>query len=71
MMTSHTRTVPLADHAWPDDAVERAVIRVTSDASVVELRRRATEEVVRVLGGLPPIHQCNTPVGTNTVRAER
>ena len=34
-----------------------------SETSVAELRRRASEEVVRVLAGAPPQHPCNTPSG--------
>jgi len=36
-------------------------IAFSSDASVVELRRSAAEEVVRVLGGEQPRHPCNPP----------
>lgn len=36
-------------------------VAFSSDASVAELRRRACEEVVRVLRGQPPLHPCNTP----------
>lgn len=51
----------------PRRLVERANVVVTphiafsSDASLIELRRRAAEEVVRVLAGQPPLHPCNTP----------
>ena len=34
-----------------------------SDASLIELRRRAAEEVVRVLRGQNPLHACNRPAG--------
>jgi D-3-phosphoglycerate dehydrogenase / 2-oxoglutarate reductase len=34
-----------------------------SETSVAELRRRASEEVVRVLGGAAPQHPCNMPAG--------
>ena len=34
-----------------------------SVASLAELRRRASEEVVRVLGGRAPLHPCNRPDG--------
>ncbi len=37
-----------------------------SAASLVELRRRASEEVVRVLGGQAPLHPCNRPDGAVT-----
>lgn len=36
-------------------------IAFSSDASVTELRRRAAEEVVRILAGEAPAHACNTP----------
>jgi phosphoglycerate dehydrogenase-like enzyme/tRNA A-37 threonylcarbamoyl transferase component Bud32 len=35
-----------------------------SDASLIELRRRACEEVVRVLEGQNPLNGCNRPAGT-------
>lgn len=38
-------------------------VAFSSDASVVELRRRAAEEVVRVLRGEMPSHPCNRPAG--------
>ena len=38
-------------------------VAFSSDASVVELRRRAAEEVVRVLRGESPSHPCNRPAG--------
>lgn len=38
-------------------------IAFSSDASVTELRRRAAEEVVRILAGGAPVHACNTPRG--------
>jgi len=53
----------------PRALVERPDVIVTphvafsSDASLAELRRRAAEQVVRVLGGGTPIHPCNTPKG--------
>ena len=37
-----------------------------SDVSLIELRRRAAEEVVRVLGGDQPLHACNRPTGAVT-----
>lgn len=37
-----------------------------STASLLELRRRAAEEVVRVLAGHLPLHPCNRPAGTAT-----
>jgi len=51
----------------PRSLVERANVIVTphvafsSDASLCELRRRAAEEVVRVLAGKAPLHPCNSP----------
>lgn len=36
-------------------------IAFASDASIVDLRRSAAEEVVRVLTGEPPRYPCNTP----------
>jgi D-3-phosphoglycerate dehydrogenase len=36
-------------------------VAFSSDASVTELRRRAAEEVVRVLAGEAPAHPCNSP----------
>lgn len=36
-------------------------VAFSSDASVTELRRRAAEEVVRILAGEPPAHACNSP----------
>jgi D-3-phosphoglycerate dehydrogenase len=36
-------------------------IAFSSDASLAALRRRAAEEIVRVLGGKPPLHPCNEP----------
>jgi len=38
-------------------------IAFSSDTSLVELRRSAAEEVVRVLRGEEPRHACNTPIG--------
>lgn len=38
-------------------------VAFSSDASLAELRRRAAEEVVRVLRGEPPQHPCNRPGG--------
>jgi D-3-phosphoglycerate dehydrogenase len=36
-------------------------VAFSSDASVTELRRRAAEEVVRILAGQAPAHPCNNP----------
>jgi D-3-phosphoglycerate dehydrogenase len=38
-------------------------VAFSSDASVTELRRRAAEEVVRILAGEAPAHACNSPRG--------
>jgi D-3-phosphoglycerate dehydrogenase len=40
-------------------------VAFSSDASVTELRRRAAEEVVRVLAGEAPAHPCNSPAGAD------
>ncbi len=40
-------------------------IAFLSAASLVELRRRACEDVVRVLGGQAPLHACNRPAGVS------
>jgi D-3-phosphoglycerate dehydrogenase len=51
----------------PIAAIGRADVIVTphiafsSDASLEELRRRCTEDVMRVLRGDAPLHPCNTP----------
>jgi D-3-phosphoglycerate dehydrogenase len=53
--------------APPSSILSRPDIIVTphvaflSDASLIELRQRACEEVVRVLRGEKPLHPCNTP----------
>ena len=52
----------------PDVLAHPAVIATPhvaflSTASLVELRRRAAEEVVRVLDGKAPLHPCNRPAG--------
>ena len=46
-------------------------VAFSSDASVIELRRRAAEEVVRVLRGESPCHPCNRPVGAPETGAAR
>lgn len=48
----------LLDHP---DVIVTPHIAYSSDASLAELRRRACEEVVRVLNGDPPEQPCNTP----------
>ena len=56
--------------APPKELLERPEIVITphiaysSDASLLELRRRACEEVVRVLAGEPPEQPCNKPVAS-------
>ncbi|WP_030680896.1 C-terminal binding protein [Streptomyces cellulosae] len=46
-------------------------VAFSSDASVTELRRRAAEDVVRVLAGEPPAHACNSLRGLTTGPGER
>ncbi|GAA2932651.1 MULTISPECIES: C-terminal binding protein [Streptomyces] len=46
-------------------------VAFSSDASVTELRRRAAEEVVRVLADQAPAHPCNSPQGLATGPGER
>jgi D-3-phosphoglycerate dehydrogenase len=52
----------------PDEVIGRADVIVTphvafsSDASLLELRQRCSEEVVRVLRGQVPHHPCNEPM---------
>ncbi|MGP4053057.1 C-terminal binding protein [Streptomyces sp. 2A115] len=46
-------------------------IAFSSDASVMELRRRAAEEVVRILAGEAPAHACNSPRGLTTESGDR
>ncbi len=43
----------------------------SSDTSVTELRRRAAEEVVRILTGQTPHHACNSPLGLTTEPGDR
>lgn len=45
------------------DVVATPHVAFSSDASLVELRRRSAEEVVRVLRGERPQHPCNEPRG--------
>jgi D-3-phosphoglycerate dehydrogenase len=45
-----------------DNVIITPHVGFSSDVSVAELRRRASEEVVRVLAGQVPLHACNTPV---------
>lgn len=46
------------------DVIVTPHIAFASTASMLELRRRACEEVVRVLRGEAPLHPCNQPAGT-------
>ncbi|WP_435218198.1 C-terminal binding protein [Streptomyces sp. bgisy034] len=46
-------------------------VAFSSDASVTELRRRAAEEVVRVLAGEAPAHACNSPRGLTAESGEQ
>lgn len=41
------------------DVIVTPHVAFSSDASLAELRRRAAEEVVRVLAGEPPLNNCN------------
>ena len=75
-MTSRA-TVLLTDYAWPDVAIEsqiiegaglrlvtgpaKAHIAFSSDASLRDLRGKASEEVVRGLRGEPPLQGRNHP----------
>jgi D-3-phosphoglycerate dehydrogenase len=43
------------------DVIATPHVAFSSDASLAELRRRCTEDVVRVLSGEQPVHACNTP----------
>lgn len=54
--------VPAALLAQPG-ALLTPHVAFSSDASVTELRRRAAEEIVRVLTDNPPAHPCNAPRG--------
>ncbi|MNQ36881.1 D-3-phosphoglycerate dehydrogenase [compost metagenome] len=46
-------------------------IAFLSNASLIELRRRACEEVVRVLRGEQPLHPCNTPTDASSLADQR
>jgi D-3-phosphoglycerate dehydrogenase len=46
-------------------------IAFSSDASVTELRRRAAEEVVRILAGEAPANPCNNPLAPTTGSGDR
>jgi D-3-phosphoglycerate dehydrogenase len=43
------------------DVIATPHVAFSSDAALTELRTRATEEVVRVLGGADPTFACNAP----------
>ena len=62
--------VPAALREHPN-AILTPHVAFSSDASVIELRRRAAEEVVRVLRGESPCHPCNRPVGAPQTGAAR
>ena len=47
-----------------DDVILTPHVAFSSTTSVVELRQRASEEVVRVLAGRAPLHPCNQPEPT-------
>ncbi|MCD7442502.1 C-terminal binding protein [Streptomyces lincolnensis] len=46
-------------------------VAFSSDASVTELRRRAAEEVVRILADEAPAHPCNSPRGLSAGPGEQ
>jgi D-3-phosphoglycerate dehydrogenase len=52
---------PPAEVVGRNDVIVTPHVAFSSDASLLELRRRCTEDVVRVLKGLAPIHACNRP----------
>lgn len=54
---------PPADLVRRPDVIVTPHIAFSSDASLLELRTRAAEEVVRVLSGASPLHPCNAPAG--------
>lgn len=58
--------VPAALRAHPGVLVTPHVA-FSSDVAVLELRRRAAEEAVRVLRGEAPQHPCNVPAGRSLV----
>jgi D-3-phosphoglycerate dehydrogenase len=51
-----------------DDVILTPHVGFSSLASVLEVRRRACEEVVRVLRGEAPLHPCNAPARQNGPR---
>ena len=52
---------PPANLIGRPDVIATPHIAFLSDASLVELRRRSCEDVVRVLRGEKPVHPCNMP----------
>ena len=52
------------------DVILTPHIAFSSDASLRDLRRKASEEVVRVLSGEPPRHARNLPQPRPSVRSE-
>lgn len=60
-----------SEPAVPDGLLRHPSVLITphiafsSDASLIELRRSAAEEVVRVLRDQPPRHPCNNPTPSN------
>lgn len=55
---------PPATLVGRDDVILTPHVAFSSTTSVIELRRRASEEVVRVLAGGEPLHGCNRPERT-------
>ncbi|MFW0796735.1 C-terminal binding protein [Gordonia sp. CPCC 205515] len=43
------------------DVIVTPHVAFSSDESLIELRTKAAQEVVRVLGGSPPLNPCNSP----------
>jgi phosphoglycerate dehydrogenase-like enzyme len=54
---------PPASVIGRSDVIATPHIGFLSDASLVELRQRSSEDVVRALRGERPLHPCNTPRG--------
>jgi D-3-phosphoglycerate dehydrogenase len=52
---------PPTELAGRSDVIVTPHIAFSSEASLMELRRRGAEEVVRVLSGQPAKHPCNAP----------
>jgi D-3-phosphoglycerate dehydrogenase / 2-oxoglutarate reductase len=55
---------PPANVIGRPDVIVTPHVAFSSDASLLELRRRCSEEVVRVLRGEAPQHPCNVPVSS-------